>query len=459
MSSTSLQGLIRCVLNRSCVEAGVLTALALNCTLNPVSTFDRKHYFYADLPAGYQITQQRCPLARGGEVQFQIYTPGVHKEPYLRKVQIHQLQLEQDSGKSLHDPANNRSLIDLNRAGVPLMEIVFEPDLSNGEEAAALVKELILILTSLNTCLCKMEEGGLRVDANVSVHRRGTPLGVRSEVKNIGSIRSVARAVDYEIQRQITLLQGGGQVINETRAWDPEHNCTVSMRDKEEKQDYRFMPEPNLPPLHLDMEGTQAHPDMVDVAALADKLPELPNQTRARLQADCGLSPLLAVRLVNEPELLRMFEAVLDESSDCSPTIVANLLVMELLTLVNKELCSLGSSRPFSKDIGEIADLLQSKRINLLTARHVLEVIASGDNRAASDIISAGNLWLVTDPVEIQAVCDAAILRNPGLVESYRSGKTKVLGALLGDIAKVTQNRVDMSLIARHLQELLKKPQ
>ncbi|CAH1970282.1 unnamed protein product [Acanthoscelides obtectus] len=219
------------VLNKRCVEAGVLTALALGCRVNPVSYFDRKHYFYADLPMGYQITQQRAPLAVQGELKFQVYTPAIHKKPYQAKVKIQQIQLEQDSAKSLHD--TDRSLVDLNRAGVPLMELVFDPDLKDGEEAAALVKELVLILQKLNTCSCKMEEGALRVDANVSIHKEGEPLGVRTEIKNIGSIRGVASAVESEIKRQIQVRNALGTITNETRAWDPINKTTVAMRDKE----------------------------------------------------------------------------------------------------------------------------------------------------------------------------------------------------------------------------------
>ncbi|XP_022235535.1 glutamyl-tRNA(Gln) amidotransferase subunit B, mitochondrial-like [Limulus polyphemus] len=206
------------VLNRRCVEAGVLTALALNCTVHKISMFDRKHYFYADLPAGYQITQQRMPLATNGSLSFVVFNPAVHKRPYKKTVGLIQLQLEQDSGKSLHD--EGQTLIDLNRAGVPLMELVFEATLKDGEEAAALVKELQLIFKRLGTCTSKMEEGALRVDANISVNQTGEPWGTRTEVKNINSVRCVAKAVDFEIKRQIGELEAGFEILNETRMFD-----------------------------------------------------------------------------------------------------------------------------------------------------------------------------------------------------------------------------------------------
>ncbi|XP_046331753.1 glutamyl-tRNA(Gln) amidotransferase subunit B, mitochondrial-like isoform X5 [Haliotis rufescens] len=208
------------VLNRECVAAGVLTALALNCHINSVSKFDRKHYFYADLPAGYQITQQRQPLAVGGEVCYMTVHPNRQLPPTHRKVRLIQLQLEQDSGKSLHDPAGHISLIDLNRAGVGLMEIVTEPDFTDGDDAAAFVKELQLILQTLGTCDGKMAEGSLRVDANISVHKPGQPLGVRSEVKNINSTRGVAKAINFEIKRHIKELEAGREIVNETRSFD-----------------------------------------------------------------------------------------------------------------------------------------------------------------------------------------------------------------------------------------------
>ena len=240
------------VLNGRCVEAGLLTSLALGCQVHDVSYFDRKHYFYSDLPQGYQITQQRRPLAVGGSLDVPVMCPELSREVYTRHSHVIQLQLEQDSAKSLHDPELGRSLVDLNRCGAGLMEIVFGPDLRHGEEAAALVKELILILESLDTCLARMERGELRVDANISVRRAGeAELGVRTEVKNINSVRSVARAVEFEVERQIRILEDGGKIENETRSYDYDNKVTLAMRDKEAKQDYRFMPEPNLPPLRL----------------------------------------------------------------------------------------------------------------------------------------------------------------------------------------------------------------
>ena len=233
------------------MEAAVKTALALNCEVHPVSLFDRKHYFYADLPAGYQITQHFHPIANHGWMDYVIFKQGFDKEPKKFRASIEQIQLEQDSGKSLHNPQAGHSLIDLNRAGMGLMEIITRPEFRNGEQSAAFLSELALVLRALQVCDVKMNEGSLRVDANVSVHRPGQPLGTRTEVKNIGSMKFVAKAVDFEIKRQIEVLRAGGEVVNETRGFDCRTDTTHAMRDKENLQDYRYMPEPNLPPLRL----------------------------------------------------------------------------------------------------------------------------------------------------------------------------------------------------------------
>ncbi|XP_021915333.1 glutamyl-tRNA(Gln) amidotransferase subunit B, mitochondrial isoform X3 [Zootermopsis nevadensis] len=451
------------VLNRRCVEAGVLTALALSCRVNPVSVFDRKHYFYADLPAGYQITQHRLPLAQEGELEFHVFIPDVHHKPYIKKSCIKQLQLEQDSGKLLHDEEACRSLVDLSRAGIPLMELVFEPDLEDGEEAAALVKELILILQCLGTCSCKMEEGALRVDANVSVHREGEPLGVRSEVKNIGSIRAVAHAVKYEIDRQVRTLESGGVVVNETRAWDTDSRQTVPMRDKEEKQDYRYMPEPNLPPLRVLLNGQHAIPDIkkdcVNVDCLRRKLPELPRETREKLINQYGISAESAVILVNENNLLKHFYGIMGEKKSRDPKLSTNILIMELLTILNKNKLSLETSPFSSYSLGEVVDLLQSKKVNLVTARKLLQEIVSGNPQSPSEMVEKYGWAQITDSSEIEDVCTAVIEQNPRLVEQFCAGKTKVFNSLVGKVAKITENRANMALVVKVLRDKLSKIQ
>uniref|UniRef100_A0A182MJV3 Glutamyl-tRNA(Gln) amidotransferase subunit B, mitochondrial n=1 Tax=Anopheles culicifacies TaxID=139723 RepID=A0A182MJV3_9DIPT len=426
------------VLNKNAVELGVRTALALGCSVSAVSMFDRKHYFYADLPNGYQITQQRAPLARGGALSFPVFVPGVTKTPYYKTARLHQLQLEQDSGKSLHDPVERKSLVDLNRAGIPLMELVFEPDLETGEEAAALVKELMLILTRLQSCTCRMEDGALRVDANISVHKENTPLGTRTEVKNIGSVRAVAQAVDYEIQRQIAMLDNGGKIHNETRAWDAAAKATVAMRDKEVVQDYRFMPEPNLPPLHLrlhEADGAQMEADVIDVPKLGQTLPELPEQTRQRIIEMHQLSSTIAITLVNDITLYEHFRAITEQSSGRSAKLVANFLINELLAILNRNKLDTADCRVTSTQLGTIVDMLQENQLNAQYARRVLqELLASEDERLLQlcprEIVTTNRWFLITDEAHIRQQCEDVINRHPKLVDKYRKGKEKMLYAL-----------------------------
>uniref|UniRef100_A0A182K571 Glutamyl-tRNA(Gln) amidotransferase subunit B, mitochondrial n=1 Tax=Anopheles christyi TaxID=43041 RepID=A0A182K571_9DIPT len=456
------------VLNKSAVELGVKTALALGCNVSAVSMFDRKHYFYADLPSGYQITQQRAPLARGGSLSFPVFVPGVTKTPYYKTAKLHQLQLEQDSGKSLHDPYERKSLVDLNRAGVPLMELVFEPDLETGEEAAALVKELILILTRLQSCSCKMEEGALRVDANISVHTEGTPLGTRTEVKNIGSVRAVAQAVDYEIQRQIAVLDEGGKIHNETRAWDSAARKTVAMRDKEVVQDYRFMPEPNLPPLHLNLtepaESSEAGAELINVPKLHRALPELPEQTRQTIIQRHQLTSTIAITLVNDITLYEHFRTIIDGSAARSPKLVANFLINELLTILNRNKLEPADSGLTSRQLEIVVDMLQENRLNVQYARRVLQALLDQRQRDGNtpspscprEIVSANNWFLITDEADIRRYCEGVLARNPKLVDKYRKGKEKMLYALAGEVAKVSEEKIDMARAVEMLKEMLK---
>ncbi|XP_041057856.1 glutamyl-tRNA(Gln) amidotransferase subunit B, mitochondrial isoform X2 [Carcharodon carcharias] len=327
------------VLNKYCVEAAVMTGLALNCTINKKSKFDRKHYFYADLPVGYQVTQQRCPVAINGSLAYSLCA-GKNRNCMIPKlVRIKQIQLEQDSGKSLHDDAGTHTLIDLNRAGVGLMEIVMEPDMCCGDEAAAAVRELQLVLQALGTCHGNMAEGQLRVDANVSVHRPGEPYGVRAEVKNINSARFLARAIDYEILRQIDVLENGGKILNETRAFDYKTGHTISMRDKEGKQDYRFMPEPNLPPLVIYDNETfppNVNPQqVVNIDHIREQLPELPNDKRKRLVEKYGILAEHSFTLVNEDGLVQFFETVV-EQTQVNPKKVIGWIINDFLALLKQ---------------------------------------------------------------------------------------------------------------------------
>ncbi|KAL1518020.1 hypothetical protein ABEB36_001706 [Hypothenemus hampei] len=438
------------VLNKRCVEAGVLTALALNCQVNPVSYFDRKHYFYADLPAGYQITQQRLPLAVNGALEFHVFTPEIHKKPYKTSARIKQLQLEQDSGKSLHD--FDRSLVDLNRAGISLMELVFEPDLSDGEEAAALIKELIAIFQRIETCSCKMEEGALRVDANVSIHKENEPLGIRTEIKNIGSVRGVVGAVNYEIKRQIAIKESNGVVVNETRAWNFEKKITVPMRDKEILQDYRYMPEPNLPPLQVSMgpiTGGQVYVDQIK-----ENIPELPEKCRQRLQTDMGLSTEQSIIIVNDVDLMKLFENALYARS-INPVKFANFLINDLYKALNERKLEIHQLHIEPKYFGEILELVSQGLITRNVASMVLNELLQGNIRSPLEIVEEKNWKQITDEKELEKICQAILQENPKGVTQYLNGKVKVFKAFLGGVANKTDNRADMKKVETILKKIL----
>ncbi|XP_077295257.1 glutamyl-tRNA(Gln) amidotransferase subunit B, mitochondrial [Arctopsyche grandis] len=443
------------VLNKRCVEAGVLAALALSCKINPVSSFDRKHYFYADLPSGYQITQQRSPIAQDGFLQFQVHTPGVNKPPYTKISKIKQIQLEQDSGKSLHDENLHMSLVDLNRAGIPLIEVVFEPDLEDAEEAASLVKELIMILDRIRCCSGRMEEGALRVDANVSIHRQDEPLGTRTEIKNIYSVRAVANAINHEIARQIRIKEEGGTVINETRSWDAAGKVTVAMRDKEIKQDYRYMPEPNLPPLRLNMNGNDQS-DLVNVVSLREQLPELPEETRQKLMTTYGLSNINVIQIVNENTLLKLFLEI-SRDPKIDPKKVVNILLNDFLTVLNKHNIPIDNFNVQPDHIGQLIHMREGQIINIVILRNVLEIVVLGDTRTPEEIVQSKNWQMINDPVKIEKLCTDVMNDNPKAVQKHKDGNKRAFNFLTKKISQNSNDLANMAMVANTLTELLKK--
>ncbi|XP_060080884.1 glutamyl-tRNA(Gln) amidotransferase subunit B, mitochondrial-like [Ylistrum balloti] len=357
-------------INKRCVVAGVQTALALNCHINKVSKFDRKHYFYADLPAGYQITQLRQPLAQRGSLTCPVLAENVSpKRPFdYITVGLEQIQLEQDSGKSIHDEFDKQSQIDLNRAGIGLMEIITAPDMNSGLEAVSFLQELIGILNAVSTCSCKMEEGAFRVDANISVHRPGEPLGTRVEVKNLNSIRSVKVAIDYEIKRQTQLLQQDKKIINDTRSFDVMSGFTVPMRDKEIEQDYRFMPEPNLPPLCVYdnttiPEGLHTS-QIVNVDVLRQQLPTLPAKQKQDLVKEYGLPEIYAHRIVVKPGMAEFYEKVV-KARPTDPLNVAVRMMGELLAIMKRQKLEFSDIRCSPEAFGEACDLCKQSVISL----------------------------------------------------------------------------------------------
>ncbi|XP_061408435.1 glutamyl-tRNA(Gln) amidotransferase subunit B, mitochondrial [Lethenteron reissneri] len=450
------------VLNKRCVEAAVLTALALGCRINMHSEFDRKHYFYSDLPAGYQITQQRLPIAEGGALRYQLFHGNRRSEAEEREVRIKQIQLEQDSGKSLHDDARHRSLIDLNRAGVGLMEIVMEPDMSCGLEAATAVRELQLILQALGTCQAIMAEGQLRVDANVSVHLPGDPLGVRTEVKNINSLKFLARAIDYEIERQIQMLDDGGEIFNETRSFDSRTGKTVQMRDKEAKQDYRFMPEPNLPPLVLLDDASMAgapgdhsvHGHSVNVDAVRRALPELPAARRQRLVRRYGILAEHAATLVNDG-LVEYFEAVVDGNRR-KPKKVIGWVINELLGNLNERGISVGQSPVEPAALGELFDLVEKGSVSPATGKLVLADLCTTRGQSPTEVVQTRGLWQLSEQAPLEACCQAVMDAHPKEVGLVKDGNVKVLNRLIGLVQRELKGQGDPKVIRQILEKILR---
>ncbi|KZC08313.1 Glutamyl-tRNA(Gln) amidotransferase subunit B, mitochondrial [Dufourea novaeangliae] len=444
------------VLNKKCVEAGVLTALALSCKMNDVSMFERKHYFYCDLPAGFQITQHKKPLAMDGKIKFMVFNPSIHKKAYLKSSTIKQIQLEQDSGRTFHNELLGKNLIDLNRAGLPLMELVFEPDLTDGEEAAALVKELVLILKLLDTCSCKMEEGALRVDANVSVSKDNTLLGTRTEIKNIGSTRAVCNAIQYEIERQISVLESGGRIVTETRAWDPIMKKTLAMREKEDNHDYRFMPEPNLLPLRLHVDGAKENKyNLIDVSSIEKQLPELPEKIRQILMEDFAITPNMTVAIMNDLEILQLFRDLVSKNKNRDPQLVARVFVTILFGFLknnNLDFTFLVNNRNY---IGQLIDLLQDKVINYNIAGKILNVRLEQPKKEPKQIVEENNWFMITDEKELEKLCLDILNKNPKLVAKYKRGKTKVFNQFMRAAVVATNECADMVQLTQIFTKLL----
>uniref|UniRef100_A0A8C6V1Y0 Glutamyl-tRNA(Gln) amidotransferase subunit B, mitochondrial n=1 Tax=Neogobius melanostomus TaxID=47308 RepID=A0A8C6V1Y0_9GOBI len=416
------------VLNKRCVEAAVMTGLALNCTINQKSLFDRKHYFYADLPAGYQITQQRRPIAVDGVLNYSLMGGKKKKNQVVRKsARITQIQLEQDSGKSLHDDLQSQTLIDLNRAGVGLMELVMEPDMSCGEEAAAAVRELQLILQALGTCEGNMSEGQLRVDANVSVHRPGQPFGVRAEVKNINSARNLARAIDYEIQRQIQVLESGGTVQNETRAYDSKTGIFFLCS--------RFMPD-----------------QAVVVQEIRDRLPELPHVTRDRLVHAYNILPEHSFTLVNEDGLVEYFEAVMKQTRMNARKVIG-WVTNELLGQLKQQDGSVGQSPISPSALAELLELQETGQISSSGAKQVFQEMWRSPGKTARLIVQEKDLGLVSDTEQLHGICQRIVDSHPEEVNAIRKGNKKVLNKLMGLVQKETKGRADPVLVQAILQD------
>jgi len=424
------------VINGKCVEQAVRTGLGLKAEINLFSVFDRKNYFYPDLPPGYQISQYQQPVVGRGEIVLDL------PDGARRTVGITRLHMEQDAGKSLHDQDPRRTFVDLNRAGVALMEIVSEPDMRSAAEAGAYLAKLRSILRYLGTCDGNMEQGSMRADVNVSVRRPGEPLGTRCEIKNVNSIRFVKQAVDYEARRQVEVLEAGGTIEQETRLFDSGKGETRPMRTKEEAHDYRYFPDPDLLPLELD-------PAWVE--EIRQGLPELPDAKKARFMAELGLSAEDAGVLVAERETADYYEAV---AAGRDAKLAANWVISELFGRLNRAGKEIADSPVSAAALGGLIDLVADETISGRIAKDVFdEMFETG--KAAADIVEAKGLEQVSDSGAIEAEVERIIAASPKQVEDFRSGNQKLMGWFVGQVMNATQGKANPKLVNQVLRKKL----
>ena len=426
------------VLNKKAVELAVKAGLALDCEVHQTSQFSRKHYFYPDLAKGYQITQYDRPYATWGKLEIEV--GGAQKT-----IGITRIHMEEDAGKSVHDDlvAGGRSYVDYNRAGVPLIEIVSEPDMRSADEAVAYLKKLHQILRYIEVCDGNMEEGSFRCDANVSLRPLGQKeFGTRTELKNINSFRFVQQAIEYEVSRQASVLDSGGTIVQETRLWDTKTNTTRSMRSKEEAHDYRYFPEPDLPDLVLE-DGY--------IDTLRALLPELPAARFARYESEYGLGKKEATVLTEDVHVARFFEEALARHSN--PKLIANWTINEVLREAKGEEVNELSFGPES--LGELVELIDNQTISGKIAKEVFQAMLES-GVAPGQYVEEKGLKQVTDTSAIEAIVDEILARSEAQVAQYKEGNTKVLGFFVGQVMKESRGKANPKIVNELLREKLK---
>ena len=422
------------VINKFCVKQAIKTGIGLNAKINNKSIFDRKNYFYADLPQGYQISQYKYPIVGEGSVTLDM--PEGEKS-----IGIERLHLEQDAGKSIHDIDPQNTLVDLNRSGVALMEIVSKPDLRSLEEVNAYIKKLRSIMRYLGTCDGNMQEGSLRADVNVSVRKKGeTKLGTRCEIKNVNSIKFMQLAIDYEANRQVDILEEGGSIDQETRLFDTKKNETRSMRTKEDAHDYRYFPDPDLLPLELNDEF---------IENIKKDIPELPDEKKKRFIEKFKLSPYEANILTSDIETSKFFE---DVSKNSDVKLATNWITGELFALLNDKNIEITESPISSKNLAKLINLIKDGTISGKIAKTVFEIMADG-NKDPEKIVEEKGLKQQSDPKELEKIIDKVILDNPKNVGAYKSGKDKLFGFFVGQVMKKSNGKANPQLV----NEILKK--
>ena len=422
------------VINGHSIEQAVKTGLGLNAKINLTSVFERKNYFYPDLPQGYQISQYLQPIVGAGIIELDL------PDGSTKEVGIERLHMEQDAGKSLHDQHPSLTYIDLNRSGVTLMEIVSKPDMHSAEEAAAYIAKLRSILRYLGTCDGNMEEGSMRCDVNVSVRRPGEPLGTRTETKNVNSIRFVSQAIEYEARRQVQVLEEGGEIVQETRLFDSDKGETRSMRSKEEAHDYRYFPDPDLLPVVLD-------PGWVE--GLRRSLPELPDARKKRFIEDYGLTAYDAGVLVADKETAEFYETA---AAGRDAKLAANWLTGEYFGALNRAGVELGEAPVDAAKLGGLLDLIADGTISGRIAKEVFEAMWESGKDAAA-IVEEKGLKQISDSGEIEGLVDRVIADNPKQAEEFKSGNEKVIGWFVGQVMKATGGKANPGL----LNDILRK--
>ncbi|WHR56364.1 Asp-tRNA(Asn)/Glu-tRNA(Gln) amidotransferase subunit GatB [Wohlfahrtiimonas chitiniclastica] len=425
------------VFNRAVLDKAILLGLAINAHIAPKTVFERKNYFYPDLPTGYQISQLALPIVQNGHLMV------TADDGSEKKIRINRAHMECDAGKSLHDEVYGMTGIDLNRAGTPLLEIVTEPDINSAKEAIQYLRQLHQLVTWLGICDGNMQEGSFRCDANVSVHKPGTPFGTRAEIKNINSFRFIEDAINHEVARQIEIIEAGGEVVQETRLYDPDKNETRSMRTKEEANDYRYFPDPNLLPIVVTEEM---------IEKVRETLPELPEVLQARLISDYGLSEYDASVLTQSRAMCDYFGQMVANGTD--PKMTANWLLGEVSATLNQQGVSIDAFVISADRLAGLLTRIADKTISNSIAKKVFELMLQS-SKTADEVIEAEGLKQVTDTGAIEGWVNEVIEKNPKQVEQYKGGQTKLLGFFVGQVMKLSKGKADPAAINALMAEKL----
>lgn len=426
------------VLNKAVIPKAIRLGLALGAEIGRRSVFDRKNYFYPDLPKGYQTSQFSFPIVdKGGFLEIEV-------DGETKRIGVTRAHLEEDAGKSIHDAFPGQTGVDLNRAGTPLLEIVSEPDMRSAKEAVAYAKKMHELVQYLGICDGNMQEGSFRVDSNVSIHKPGTPFGTRAELKNINSFKFIEQAIEYEIQRQIDIVESGGQVVQETRLYDADKNETRSMREKEEANDYRYFPCPDLLPVVITDE---------DIEAIRAEMPELPAAKRQRYVADFGLSDYDAAFLTGSRAMAEYFEAVLAQTHE--PKVSANWVMGELSKALNQNDMDIADSPVSAAQLAGLIARIQDQTISGKIAKQVFDAIWAGEGDA-DEIIEQKGLKQITDSSAIEAMVDDVLAKNPSQVEAYKGGQEKMFGFFVGQVMKASQGQANPAQVNQVLKDKLK---